>query len=123
MRIDRWLFAVRLFRSRSLAAQAVSGGKVHVNSERVKPARNVRPGDLVSFMRGNVAFECRVLRLPERRGPAREAVQCYEETPESIARRERFLEAARAAAAFAPRPESRPDKHERRALRRMRGRD
>ncbi len=123
MRIDRWLFAVRFFKSRTLAAEAVNGGKVHVNGERVKPSRGVRPGDLISFVRGGVTFECRVTGLPERRGPAREAMQCYEETPESRARREQYVERMRLSAALAPRPEGRPDKHERRALRRIRGRD
>ncbi len=67
MRIDRWLFAVRLYKSRSLAADAVGGGKVHVNGERVKPARALRAGDIVSFIRGAVAFDCEVTALPERR--------------------------------------------------------
>ena len=123
MRIDRWLFAVRLYKSRSLAAEAVSGGKVHVNAERVKPSRGVRPGDVVSLVRGAIDFDCTVVAIPARRGPASEAVQCYRESPESIARREQFAARMRVAAALAPRPESRPDKHERRDLRRMRGRD
>src|ERR1700719_4214577 len=68
-RVDRWLFAVRLFKSRSLAAEAVAGGRVHVNGERVKAAREVRPGDQVSFVRGRVEFECVVAQIPLRRGP------------------------------------------------------
>jgi ribosome-associated heat shock protein Hsp15 len=122
LRIDRWLFAVRLFKSRSLAAQAVAGGKVHINGERAKPSRPVREGDQVTFMRGAVAFECKVTGLPLRRGPASEAARCYEETPESRARREQFAERMRVAAALAPRPEERPDKHDRKELRRLRGR-
>jgi ribosome-associated heat shock protein Hsp15 len=122
MRIDRWLFAVRLYKSRSLAAEAVSGGKVHVNAERVKSSRGVRPGDVVSLMRGALDFDCTVVTLPARRGPASEAVRCYLESPESIARREQFVARMRVASALAPRPEGRPDKHERRDLRRMRGR-
>ena len=121
-RIDRWLFAVRLFKSRSLAAEAVSGGKVHVNGSRVRPSHGVRPGDLVSFSRGAVDFECHVAAIPERRGPAREAVVCYAETDESRARREQHAQNMRLAAALAPRPEERPDKHQRRELRRLRGR-
>ena len=121
-RIDRWLFAVRLFKSRSLAAEAVSGGKVHVNGSRVRPSHGVRPGDLVSFSRGAVDFECHVAAIPERRGPAREAVVCYAETDESRARREQHVKNMRLAAAMAPRPQERPDKHERRELRRLRGR-
>jgi ribosome-associated heat shock protein Hsp15 len=123
-RIDRWLFFVRLFKSRSLAAEAVSGGKVHVNGDRVKPSRAVRDGDFITFVRGAVPFECKVTGLPKRRGPASEAVQCYEETPESQKRREQFAERMRVAAALTPtRPDERPDKHGRKELRRLRGRD
>jgi ribosome-associated heat shock protein Hsp15 len=121
-RIDRWLFAVRLFRSRALAAQAVGGGRVHVNSERVKPAHEVRPGDRVTFARRGVEFECRVIAVPARRGPAAEAARCYEETPASAARRAEFCARMKLAAALAPRPSGRPDKHQRAQLRRLRGR-
>jgi ribosome-associated heat shock protein Hsp15 len=69
-RLDRWLFGVRLFKSRSLAAQAVTGGKVHLNDERVKPSREVREGDVLTFVRGAVEFECTVKAIPVRRGPA-----------------------------------------------------
>jgi ribosome-associated heat shock protein Hsp15 len=122
-RIDLWLFCVRLFKSRALAATAVSGGRVHVNGERVKPARGVRPGDTVSLMRGAVEFDCEVRALPVRRGPASEAVQCYRESPQSIARRAEFAERMRLSAALAPRPQGRPDKHDRQILRRIRGRE
>jgi ribosome-associated heat shock protein Hsp15 len=123
MRIDRWLFFVRLFKSRSLAGEAVSGGKVHVNGDRVKPARVVRIGDQIAFNRGAVPFDCEVLGLPARRGPAPQAAACYRESPASTARRAQVAERMRLATAFAPRPEGRPDKHERRELRRIRGRD
>lgn len=121
-RIDRWLFAVRLFKSRSLAAQAVSGGKVHINGDRVKPSHGVRPGDRVSFVRGAVEFECTVTAVPVRRGPAVAASRCYEESPASQARRAEHAERMRTAAALAPRPGERPDKHDRVLLRRLRGR-
>jgi len=121
-RIDRWLFGVRLFKSRSLAADAVSGGKVHVNGARVRPAHGLRPGDLVTFTRGTVDFECEVKAIPQRRGPAREAQACYAETEASRKRREEHVQRMRLAAAMAPRPEERPDKHQRRELRRLRGR-
>ena len=121
-RIDRWLFGVRLFKSRSLATQAVNGGKVHVNGQRVKPAHSLRPGDRVSFMRGAVEFECSVAAIPVRRGPAPEALKCYQESPASELRRSEFSQRMRLAAALTPRPEDRPDKHQRRELRRLRGR-
>jgi ribosome-associated heat shock protein Hsp15 len=122
-RIDRWLFGVRLFKSRSAAADAVSGGKVHLNGERVKASRGIKAGDTVTFTRGAVEFECVVIAIPVRRGPAAEAARCYDETPASKARREEFAARMKVAAALTPRPLERPDKHDRRALRRLRGRD
>ena len=123
MRIDRWLFFVRLFKSRSLATEAVTGGRVHVNGERVKPSRVIRIGDQLAFNRGAVTFDCEVTGLPLRRGPAPEAAACYRESEASVARRAQFAERMRVSTAFAPRPDTRPDKHERRELRRIRGRD
>jgi ribosome-associated heat shock protein Hsp15 len=121
-RLDRWLFAVRLFRSRPLATQGVSGGRVHVNGARVKPAHPVRPGDHLCLMQGALKFECAVLAVPPRRGPATQAARCYEESAESCARRVEFAARMKIAAALTPRPAARPDKHARRDLRRMRGR-
>ncbi|HTY93633.1 MAG TPA: RNA-binding S4 domain-containing protein [Steroidobacteraceae bacterium] len=123
MRIDRWLFFVRLFKSRTLASEAVTGGRVHLNGERVKASRVVRSGDVIAFNRGAVPFDCEVTRLPARRGPAMEAQTCYRESQASVARREQFAQRMRLSAALAPRPPGRPDKHERRELRRIRGRD
>jgi len=122
-RIDRWLFGVRLFKSRSLATQAVTGGKVHVNGDRVKPSREVRAGDVVTFVRGTVEFECTVTDIPARRGPATEAARCYVESQASETRRAEFAQRMRVASGLAPRPDERPDKHARQALRRLRGRD
>jgi ribosome-associated heat shock protein Hsp15 len=121
-RIDRWLVAVRLFKSRSLAAQAVAGGRVHVNGERVKAARELRPGDRVTFVRNTVEFECLVTQLPPRRGPAAQAVRCYEESAASLARTDEFRARMKLAAGLTPRPLERPGKHERALLRRLRGR-
>jgi len=122
-RIDRWLFGVRLFKSRSLASQAATGGKVHVNGDRVKPSREVRPGDVVTFVRAAVEFECTVAAIPVRRGPAAEAAACYVETPASQARRAEYAQRMKLASGLRPRPDVRPDKHGRQALRRLKGRD
>jgi ribosome-associated heat shock protein Hsp15 len=122
-RIDRWLFGVRLFKSRSAAADAVNGGKVHINGERVKPSRGVQAGDTVTFTRGAVKFECVVTAIPVRRGPASEAARCYDETAASKARREEFAARMKVAAGLSPRPDDRPDKHDRKLLRRLRGRN
>jgi len=121
-RLDRWLFGVRLFKSRSLAAQAVGGGRVHINGARVRPSHGVAPGDVVTFARGVIDFECIVVSIPERRGPAKEAAACYLETDASQARREQHAQRMRLAAVLTPRPDERPDKHQRRQLRRLRGR-
>jgi ribosome-associated heat shock protein Hsp15 len=123
LRIDRWLWCTRLFKSRTLAAEAVAGGKVHVNGRRVKPALAVRVGDRVTITRPGFEFECAVLKLPDRRGSAPIAQACYAETDAARAAREKFAEVSRLAAAFAPRSLERPDKHGRRQLRRLRGRD
>jgi ribosome-associated heat shock protein Hsp15 len=123
MRIDRWLFGVRLSKSRSTAADAVAGGKVHLNGERVKPSHGVKPGDTITFTRGALVFECVVTAVPLRRGPAGEAARSYEETSASKARREEFAARMKVAAGLTPRPDERPDKHDRRLLRRLRGRD
>jgi ribosome-associated heat shock protein Hsp15 len=109
MRIDRWLFGVRLFKSRSVAADAVSGGKVHLNGERVKPSHAVKPGDTVTFTRSTVVFECVVTAVPLRRGPADEAARCYDETAASKARREEFAARMKVAAGRTPRPDNRPN--------------
>jgi ribosome-associated heat shock protein Hsp15 len=121
-RIDRWLFAVRLFKSRSLAAEAVAGGRVHLNGERVKASHEVRPGDALNLMLGAVEFECKVSAIPARRGPAADAARCYEESTASTARRAEFAQRMKLAAALTPRPAERPDKRARRQLRRLRGR-
>ena len=123
LRIDRWLWCTRLFKSRSIAAEAVAGGKVHVNGRRVKPAQALRVGDRVTITRTGFEFECEVLKLPDRRGSAPLAQACYAETEQARAAREKFGEQSRLAAAFAPRSLERPDKHARRELRRLRGRD
>src|SRR5580700_1741740 len=108
MRIDRWLFAVRLFKTRSAAAHAVDGGKVHLNGERVKPSHGVKPGDTVTYTRSAVVFECMVATVPLRRGPASEAARCYDETAASKARRDEFAARMKVAASLTPRPDDRP---------------
>jgi ribosome-associated heat shock protein Hsp15 len=121
-RIDRWLFAVRLFKTRSAAADAVGGGKVHLNGERVKPSHGIKPGDTLTFTRGTVVFECVVVAAPLRRGPASEAARSYDETLASKVRREEFAARMKVSAGLTPRPAERPGKHDRRLLRQLRGR-
>lgn len=118
-RLDKWLWCTRFFKTRSLAAQAVSGGKVHLNGERVKPAHVVRVGDRISLTLDGAAADFEVLGLPARRGPAPEARTHYAETPESAERRARLREQRRLAEMSRPRPDTRPDKRERRQLLRL----
>lgn len=115
-RVDKWLWCARFFKSRSLATEAVAGGKVHLNGQRVKPARSVLVGDVLEITLGFEVATVKVTAIPVRRGPAAEARRCYEETPESIARRERYREQRRLAAMAAPQTVGRPDKHTRREL-------
>jgi ribosome-associated heat shock protein Hsp15 len=89
VRIDKWLWAARFFKTRGAATEAVLGGHVEVGGERVKPSKEVRVGDTVEVSRGQVRWTVVVGALADRRGPARVAATLYEETPESLASRER----------------------------------
>src|SRR5262245_13427499 len=119
LRIDKWLWFARFFKSRSQATDAVAGGLVHVNGERVKAARELRVGDRLTITCGEMRFEVTVADMLVRRGPAVEAQRAYTESAESIAERARKREHARLAP---PAPFGRPGKHDRRALRALRGR-
>ena len=116
LRIDRWLWAARFFRTRSTAAAAVSGGKVHLNGQRTKPAKAVRAGDRLDVRRGDDRWEVTVLATAERRGPASEARTLYEELPESVERRLREREARRERHLAAGAGAGRPTKRDRRIL-------
>jgi ribosome-associated heat shock protein Hsp15 len=115
-RLDKWLWHTRFFKTRSLATAAISGGKVHLNGERIKPAHRVRAGDHISLSLQGIVAEFAVLGLPVRRGPAAEAQSHYAETAASAERRARFKEQQRLANISRPRPDARPDKRERRQL-------
>jgi ribosome-associated heat shock protein Hsp15 len=122
-RIDKWLWAARFFKTRSLAAEAVAGGKVHVDGERVKPARLVRPGSLVRVRKGEVEYTVSVESTAARRGPAPEAAHLYTETEASRRQRETRAAERRAAAASHPAHGSgRPSKRDRRRLEQITGR-
>lgn len=88
VRLDRWLWAARFFKSRSLATAAVSGGHVHVAGGRARPSRPVGAGDILTITRGTLQWTIEVLQVAERRGPAKVAAEMYRETDESIAARE-----------------------------------
>lgn len=121
VRIDKWLWAARFFKTRALAAQAVSGGRVQVNGARSKSSRELHPGDSLTIRRGPYEYVVVVRALTKRRVPAAEAAQLYEETAESREARER-LAAERRAQGGTPSPAQRPDKRQRRRLFRVIGR-
>ena len=116
VRIDRWLWAARLFKTRGAATDAVLGGKAHVNGTRVKPSKEVRSGDRLEVTVGDARRELVVRGVAEKRGPASVAATLYEETPESVARRQQLAEARRLARPLGADLGERPTKRDRRRL-------
>jgi ribosome-associated heat shock protein Hsp15 len=117
VRIDKWLWAARFFKTRSLASKAVSGGHIALNGHKIKPARTVQVGDLLVIRQGFFEVTLSVVALSEQRGPAAAARMLYQETEESVRKREQVLAERKAMNLHASRPEHRPDKHERRKIR------
>lgn len=118
VRIDKWLWAARFFKTRSIAAQAAAGGHVHLNGNRVKPSKAVHVGDMLRIQRGETEFVVLVQGVSDKRRPAVEAKTLYEETLASIAAREEQQEKDRLAAADRMYgPMKRPNKRERRQIR------
>jgi len=117
VRIDKWLWAARFYKTRSLATEAVTGGKVEVNGERAKPARPVRVGDEVVVRQPPFQWQLTVRGLAQRRGPARVAQALYEETVESRAERARLQEQLRVVQPlFVYEEKGRPTKKDRRTI-------
>ena len=116
MRIDKWLWAARFFKTRSLAQQAVAGGRVQLNGDRTKPAHEVKAGDSVIVRVGDWRWEVKVKGLSDRRGPAEEARKLYDETAESRAERERVSDLRRWGTEPAADLKGRPTKRDRRRM-------
>ena len=124
VRADKWLWAARFYKTRSLATEAIAGGKVQVNGERVKPAKAIQVGDEVRIRQGTYEYHVVVRELAERRGPAARAAALYEETTASREARERIaLQLKTMHAVFVPEQRGRPTKRDRRAIERFKGRD
>jgi ribosome-associated heat shock protein Hsp15 len=121
MRLDKWLWAARFFKTRSLAQQAVAGGRVNLNGDRTKPAHEVKPGDTVVVRVADWRWEIRVKALSDRRGPAQEARKLYDETPESKAERERKGDLHRWGTEPAATLKGRPTKRDRRRIEEFEG--
>ena len=116
VRLDKWLWAARFYKSRSLAREMVDGGKVHYNGQRTKPSKLVEVGAILTLRQGSAQKTVRVLAISEQRKTAIEAQQLYQETPDSIAKREKIAQARKLNALTMPHPDRRPDKKERRNL-------
>jgi len=115
VRIDKWLWAARFYKTRGLAAEAVTGGKVHVDGHRVKPGKKVQTGMVIEITQGWSTRIINILALAERRGSAKVAQTLYEETQESVLRRE-AAEQQHKLLATTPRSDGRPDKRDRRQI-------
>jgi ribosome-associated heat shock protein Hsp15 len=117
VRLDKWLWAARFYKTRALAVEGIDGGKVRVNDDRVKRAKQIQAGDRVEIRMGPYLHSVVVQGLSERRGPASVAVKLYQETPASIAEREKVAFQLKAAhVLFVPETNERPTKRDRRKL-------
>lgn len=120
MRLDKWLWAARFFKTRSLASDAVDGGKVKLNGASAKPAKDVKVGDRLQLRAGEQDWEVVVQGLNEQRRPAPEAQLLYQETPDNVQRRTQAAELRKLAPTPAPEQKGRPTKRDRRLLSRFR---
>ena len=119
IRLDKWLWAARFYKTRALARSMIEGGKVHYNGQRSKPGKLVEVGAMLRIRQGLDEKEVRVLALSVQRLSAAQAQLLYAETDESIVKRERNAEAHRLNALYAPHPDTKPDKKQRRDLMRF----
>lgn len=120
MRLDKWLWAARFYKTRQLAAEAVSGGKVHLNGQRTKPGKDVRIGSLLDISKNGVEWHIEVAQIPRQRRPANEAREFYTESEQSRAKRQEVTRQLRAERAAAPvRTEHKPNKRDRRLIHRF----
>ena len=122
MRLDKWLWAARFFKTRSLASRACELGRVHSNGQPVKPSREVKVGDLLQVKNDSGEFQIEVLGLSEMRGPAPVAQKLYQETEASRELRLKLAEQRKAMPRFETSTEGKPSKRDRRQIDRLRGR-
>lgn len=119
VRLDKWLWAARFYKTRSLAREKVQAGKVQVDGQRAKPAKTITVGQLIKLAKGSDIVEVEVLELSDQRRGAPEAQKLYAETSDSVERREKEAELRKMNALYNPHPDHKPDKKERRELMKM----
>lgn len=122
MRVDKWLWAARFFKTRQMAVEAVNGGKVEIDGQRAKPARAIRPGSRLTIRKDSLAWEVTVLALSRQRRPAAEAASLYAEDEASRLRRQEQVRERRATEIY-PDGAARPTKRDRRLIQRFTHRD
>ncbi|MFK5948360.1 MAG: S4 domain-containing protein [Methylococcales bacterium] len=121
IRIDKWLWAARFFKTRKLASEAVSGGKIHLNGQRCKPAKEVKCGTVLTITKDQLQWELTVIAINSHRRPAKEAVLLYQEDPESFSKRQQHITLQKEQRALTPHieREHRPNKKQRRQIHRF----
>ena len=121
VRLDKWLWAARFFKTRKNAVDAISGGKVHFNGARTKPSRNIHIGDELDITRENYRYNIEVISLNDKRRPAKEAQLLYQESEESINKREDEQDLRRMNSSSTRQSDKKPTKKERRAIDKLKG--
>lgn len=116
MRLDKWLWCSRFFKTRSIAAEAIKAGKIKINGERAKPAKSIAPNDQLSIRKDLFRYEITVIDIPKARLSAALASQLYEEHADSIETRQQLNEQLKQEAKLYPRAKGRPTKHDRRQI-------
>ena len=116
IRIDKWLWAARFFKTRSLASEAIKGGKIVINNQKAKPSRNISISDQLKIKKGLFTYEITVKGLSKNRGPASEAIKLYEESEDSVISRQKLAEQLKAESATRPATPGRPSKRDRRNI-------
>jgi len=119
LRLDKWLWAARFFKTRQLAVEAINGGKVHLNGQRGKPGKEVQVGTRLRIHKGSLEWDIEVVGINKQRRPAAEARLLYREDEASKARREQLIEEQRLLKANEPQPARRPSKRDRRMIHRF----
>ena len=123
VRLDKWLYAARFYKTRTIAAQAIESGRARVDDQRVKPSYAVKGGMRINLSKDSLVWKVEVAAVSDQRGPASAAARLYRESPESAAVREEEIAKRKAAAASAPRTSGRPTKRDRRIIDKLSGSD